>query len=93
MRIRGLPRECWVWDDVKGILDLFCMLEKIECSESTKDSRDNVRALVVAAGSECFPISARVSINTKLHNVYIHAEIGQGINPSEVETKYGNPGP
>ena len=91
VRISGLPRECWVWNDVKGILDHFCMLERVDCSEATKDNRDYVRALVVAAGPEFFPIFARVSINTKLHNVYIHAEIGQGMNPSEVETKYGNP--
>lgn len=47
VRLRGLPRECWVWDDVKGILDHFCMLEKIECSEATKDSRDYVRLLLL----------------------------------------------
>lgn len=56
--VRGLPRECWVWDDVKGILDHFCMLEKIECGEATKDTRDYVRALVSAAGPEYFPIFA-----------------------------------
>lgn len=92
VRVRGLPRESWVWDDVNGILEHFCVLEKIEYIEATKDSRDYVRALVAAAGPEYFPIFARVCINTKLHNVYVHAETGQSMNPSVLPTKYVNPG-
>ena len=84
MRLRGLPRECWVWDDVKGILAQFCGLEKIDCGEATKDSHDYVRALVVCAGPKYFPIFVRVCINYKLHDVYIHAEIGQSMNPLEL---------
>lgn len=92
VRLRGLPRECWVWDDVKSILDHFCILEKIECVEATKDSRDYVRALVSAAGLEYFPIFARFYINTMLHSVYIHAETGQSMNPPVLPSIYVNPG-
>lgn len=88
MRIRGLPRECWGRDDVKGLLDHFCRFEKMECVEATRDSRDYVRALIYTVGPELFPIFVRVGINYELHDVYIHAETGQSLHLSEPEQKH-----
>ncbi|KAL6639444.1 hypothetical protein ACP70R_023174 [Stipagrostis hirtigluma subsp. patula] len=99
IQLRGLPRECWVWDDIKGVLDRFCGLEKIECGGATNDTRDFVRALVIGVGPEYLPAAVRVGINCKIHDVYIQAEIGQGISYLEVPREssnichvgYGNP--
>jgi len=88
VRISGLPRECWGWDDVKGILDYFCKFEKMECVEATRDNRDYVRALIVTVGPELFPIFVRVGINSQLHDVYIHAETGQSMHLSEPQQKH-----
>lgn len=88
VRISGLPRECWGWDDVKGILDYFCKFEKMECVEATRDNRDYVRALIVTVGPELFPIFVRVGINSQLHDVYIHAETGQSMHLSDPQQKH-----
>jgi hypothetical protein len=88
VRIRGLPRECWGWDDVKSILDYFCKFEKMECVEATRDSRDYMRTLIVTVGPELFPIFVRVGINSQLHDVYIHAKTGQSVHLSKPQQEH-----
>lgn len=92
VRIKGLPRECWCWDDVKGVLGHFCALQNIECGDPITEIRDYVRALVICPGMQFLPSAVRVGINTKVHDVYIQPEIGQSMNPLEMQAQPSNLG-
>jgi hypothetical protein len=52
IRLRGLPKECWICDDVNDIVKHFCGLEKIECGHPITEIRNYLRALIICIGPQ-----------------------------------------
>jgi hypothetical protein len=90
IRLRGLPKECWICDDVNDIVKHFCGLEKIECGHPITEIRNYLRALIICIGPQSLPSVMRVGIESKVYHIYIEPETGESMNPLAMQTEPNN---